>query len=493
MKKNQEHSMGIPARLLFKIIDSASDVIIVADRKRRIVFVNQSACEKTGFEKKELLGKNVVTIYPKKDQAKYGSRILQSIQKHGQWFGETELRKKDGTTFWTEAKIYAYFDEEEKISGTIGIGRDLSDRRLLGQHEWESEDRLRTVMESMEDAVFVCDTQGRILMCNDAHCRILGYRREEILGVQPPYPWVDPVDQRKLRIGFRILLKEGKLKNYTITWHSRDGSAVVVSLAFSRMKDSSGSATGMVVTARDITEVQYVEELRRSNDRMQRLMSDVQRKADRLQTLEGVNSLVLKNADIAKIFRSVVAGIKNLVPHDLAGIYVYDSNHESLLPHTLSKQTPFSRKLARFPLPLGEGIIGAAAISGRLVLANNAQLDPRSKYPEGIRPDREHFIAVPLHGRSSIFGVLVVARNSDPEFIEEEAQIVKSLADATTVALENARLVWELNKQQEGLARPVAVREGEAMPAKVSMPFQARRLTKDKKRGQVRSPDHVVR
>ena len=50
-----------------------------------------------------------------------------------------------------------------------------------------------------------------------------------------------------------------------------------------------------------------------------------------------------------------------------------------------------------------------------MVWVNNAQLDPRSRYPEGMRPEREHFIAVPLKGRMSIFGILVVARNRDPD------------------------------------------------------------------------------
>jgi GAF domain-containing protein len=66
-----------------------------------------------------------------------------------------------------------------------------------------------------------------------------------------------------------------------------------------------------------------------------------------------------------------------------------------------------------------------------------------------MRPEKEHFIAVPLKGRNSIFGILVVARNRDPEFIEEEALIVKSFADAATVALENAQLHHELSGARE--------------------------------------------
>lgn len=61
-----------------------------------------------------------------------------------------------------------------------------------------------------------------------------------------------------------------------------------------------------------------------------------------------------------------------------------------------------------------------------------------------MKPAIEHFVAVPLRSNTSTFGVLVVSRNSQPEFNEEEALIVQSFASATTMALENARLSWQL-------------------------------------------------
>jgi len=205
---------------------------------------------------------------------------------------------------------------------------------------------------------------------------------------------------------------------------------MVVSLAISALRDRRGNVSGFIHTVRDVSDVQYIEELRRANEQIDRLVSDVRRKAARLHTLESINRLVLNDTNIARVFRAVTSGVRKLVNHDLAGIYVYDEEQESLIPHTLSNQTPFSRRVAMFALPMGEGIIGAAAAAGKMVWVNNAQLDPRSKYPPAMRPEKEHFIAVPLLSRGSIFGVLVVARNRDPEFIEEETEIVRSFAEA---------------------------------------------------------------
>jgi GAF domain-containing protein len=96
-----------------------------------------------------------------------------------------------------------------------------------------------------------------------------------------------------------------------------------------------------------------------------------------------------------------------------------------------------------------------------MVWVNNAHLDPRSRYPTGSRPGIEHFIAAPLKSKGHIFGILVVARNRDPLFTEEEANVVKSFADAVAVAL-------EVGQNQED--RPVTRSPGlEALPHGVTL------------------------
>jgi len=300
----------------------------------------------------------------------------------------------------------------------------------------------------MEDAVCLFDRNGKIIMCNDAHCRMLGYRKEEIVGTQPPFQWIAKDNEGKLKRAFKVALNGKSLKYFMMTWYQKNHSRRIVSLALSPLWRHSKGIVNIICTVRDVTDVQYAEDLRKTNERLGRLILDVRRKAVQLETLAEVNSLVLTNVSVSHIFRTVTVSVKKLVEHDLAGIYVYDIERKSFIPHTLSKKTSFSRKLSKFPLPLGKGIIGTAAALGKMVVANNAQFDPRSKYPKGMKPEKEHFIAVPLKGRGTIFGVLIVARNRDPEFIEEESMLVKSFAEAVTVALENARLFQELKKLQ---------------------------------------------
>ncbi len=445
MNRLKEIPLDQCEKILLGLANSSTDLVVIADWKRTILYANRTVCDKTGFKQKDLVGARIPIFYRKENESKYTSQIFKELHESGSWAGELEVRKKDGTTFWTATTIFVYYNGDGKPAGTVGIGRDLTLERLYKQRCMEEQSQLKAIIESMEDAVCVCDPHGRIQMANNAHSRMLGYSKEEIVGVKPPYPWIDPVDRETLQIAFKRLEREGVLKNFPVTWRRRDNNRLNVSVAMSHLYDSSKHVIGRICAFRDVTNVRYADELRQANERIQRLVFDVKQKAVRLQTLEETNNLVLKNATSSRIFGQITAGVKKLVEHDLAGFYAYDAASGTLMPHTLSKQTPFTRKLAKFPLALGQGIIGEAAVLGKMVCVNNAHLDPRSKYPPGMKPEKEHFIAVPLKGRHSIFGVLVVSRNRDPEFIEEEALVVKSLADAATVALENVRLFQSLS------------------------------------------------
>ncbi|HEV8537406.1 MAG TPA: PAS domain S-box protein [Bacteroidota bacterium] len=439
--------------LSFEIARYSNDVVIIADCGKRIVYANPIACRKTGYRLKELLGQKLPILYRKENQAKYTARVLKPLRDSGRWRGEVEMRKKDGSTFSVETVTVAYYDDEGNPAGTIDIGKDLTHERLLSQRSMEQEHRLQGILESMEDAVCVCDRQGKILMVNSAHSRMLGYRKDEIIGAKSPYPWVDPVDVGKSRDLFKRVQRKGSVINVPLVWRRRDNRRVMVSVAMSRYVNSPRGIEGQVCTIRDVTDVQYAEELRRARDQIQRLVFDVKQKSVRLQTLEETNTLVLDHANVTRIFHEITDGVKKLVPHDLAGIYVYDSRQENMFPHTLSRQTAFSRELAEFPLKMGQGIIGEAALTGRMVWVNDAHLDPRSIYPQEMKPECEHFIAVPLKAKNAIFGILVVARHREPKFIEEEAEVIKSFADAASVALENARMISLLTQEQQHLSK----------------------------------------
>ena len=428
-------------QLLVGLIHSTGDICVVTDAGRNITMMNPAVLYRTGYSEEELMGKKDSFLFPKDWRASYTSHVFKSLPEKGKWIGKLSIQTKNGDVLPLQGIVRAMFDGANKFSGSIIIAHSPTQEWLENQSAWKSEGFLQKLFQTMNDGVVVLDETLKVMMNNAAFNRMLGCVGDECFEAQMKNSWIDPAEQKRLRQALTITQNEGTFTNFLLTCKKKDHSRIILSCTFAKLEKGPDPQLKYVATFRDVTNVHYSEELTKNRDRMELLISEIQRKTAMLDVLNELHRLVLRNAGVDKIFKTSIEGIAKIVEHDLAGIYVYDQSGKQFLPDTMSKQTDFSQKLARFPLTLGEGIIGNAAISGNAVLINNAQNDPRSKYPPEMKPALEHFIAAPMKAKDTLYGVLVIARNRDPGFIEEEAQLLKSFADATTIALENIRVL----------------------------------------------------
>lgn len=396
-----------------------------------------------GYARRELLGKTLTTLYAAKDRARYSARSTSSLRGSGYWSGEVALQRNGGALLWHDVRMILHTDDSRPTTYLIVIARDAREKRALQHQAWKAKSSSEQILESMADAVLVIDRNGLILSCNDAFARMLGTAREDIIGIAAPYPWLNIAAAEKFAESMKRMRRGGAVSNAGIIWRRFDHFQISTLMSFSILRDSSGKAVRYVVTLRDISNFDYQEQLRRSEERIQLLLTDLQRKTITLQTLLEIQHQILGAASLTRIFREIVTGVQKLLRHDIAGIYLIDEKRTSLSAVVLSRKNIFTQAVRGGALPIGHGLVGIAALTGKMHLVNNAHMDPRSIYPNGRKPSQEHVIVVPLRVRNTVFGVLAVARNSDPEFYDEDAQVIQSFAEAATVALENARIVPE--------------------------------------------------
>jgi PAS domain S-box-containing protein len=369
------------------------------------------------------------------------------MREKGQWHGETEIQKSDGSTFWAEIHIVNFTSPDSPHPYIICIGHDLTAKKLMMERAWHVENPSSHIIDSMREPLFVIDAAGMILRCNKSLPGLIGYPREEIIGLKQPYPWLEEAEARKYHHAVKSAGKGNPAYNLPLLWTRKNNTRFVVALVFSPLNSQDGnSGSRFVVSARDLSNISVTQEMKRHEDRIEMLQTDLQRKTVTLSTILEIQRLVLCKAPISQIFREIIKGVQKLLKNDLAGIYLVDPKKKSLSAEVLSKRTAFARSVVRPTIPIGVGLLGITAATGKIMIVNKAQMDPRSLYPGGIRPRLEHVIVVPLQVANTILGVLAVARGSNPEFVEEDALIIKSFADATTVAIENARLVAETRK-----------------------------------------------
>jgi PAS domain S-box-containing protein len=159
--------------------ETATDSIISIDQESTIMFANPAAEKTFGYAAKEMIGQNLTMLMPERMRHVYEERMrryLESGRKQISWkAAEFVARHGGGREFPVEVSLGELVRDGKHIF--TAIIRDITDRK-------GDEEALRLTQFSIDrnaDAVYWIGKDGRLLYVNDAACRMVGYRREEML------------------------------------------------------------------------------------------------------------------------------------------------------------------------------------------------------------------------------------------------------------------------------------------------------------------------
>ncbi|MBI5418880.1 MAG: diguanylate cyclase [Deltaproteobacteria bacterium] len=177
--------MDIPPRLFEKLLYICPEGIVCNDREGNILLFNASAERVFGYTRDEVVGKvNVSSLYPTG-----GAREVKVCLYSEDYGGrgrlidyETEALHKDGRKIPIRLSC-AVLHEGEKEIGVIGFFTDITARKALEQEYRESEERFRGIVESASDAIISVDEDRNIVMLNTAAEAMLGYTKDEMVGM----------------------------------------------------------------------------------------------------------------------------------------------------------------------------------------------------------------------------------------------------------------------------------------------------------------------
>jgi PAS domain S-box-containing protein/putative nucleotidyltransferase with HDIG domain len=134
----------------------------------------------------------------------------------------------------------------------------------------DAELRYRTLFHAASDAIFITDLEGGLLEVNEEACRLLGYSREEILGLTVGDLAVPEYGGRRPEIVEQIL-RAGHVV-FELDYRHRDGSRIPVECN-SRMLEFQGRSA-LLSIARDIRERKQAEAALQQSEEKYRLLVD---------------------------------------------------------------------------------------------------------------------------------------------------------------------------------------------------------------------------
>ena len=182
----QQHELELreSEERLRHIASSAQDAILMLDEAGNVEFWNEAAERMFGYPREEVLGRNLHTILPPLSFRDAHLRAFPHFQRTGQGaaIGKTvELAglRRDGSEFPLELSLSAV-----QVKGawhSIGIIRDMSDRKEAEKALRESEDKFRTVADHTYNWEYWRAADGSLAYSSPSCERITGYTAEEFL------------------------------------------------------------------------------------------------------------------------------------------------------------------------------------------------------------------------------------------------------------------------------------------------------------------------
>jgi diguanylate cyclase (GGDEF)-like protein/PAS domain S-box-containing protein len=239
---------GIPPQFL-TFLEATTDCVFILDRQWRFTYLNQRAVTEIGGGH-NLAGASIWKAFPEAADSAVGSRYRQAMDEGSPVIFETYYPPLSA---WYE--IHAVPVE----NGLSVFFRNINDRKQAEQRTHEAHKLFQTVIDSVEDLIFVKDREGRFVFINQhiaGGTSLLGKRVEDLYAPELAEVY-QKADEYVLETGDtsrveEIILMNGEPRRFQtvkVPWR-RDGEII-----------------GIIGVSRDLTERVQAEELLRASER----------------------------------------------------------------------------------------------------------------------------------------------------------------------------------------------------------------------------------
>ncbi|HZW25626.1 MAG TPA: PAS domain-containing protein [Gallionella sp.] len=130
----------------------------------------------------EVIGRTDLELWPGEVGQFMRSGDIEVMQTRRRVTREVSIRESDGSVSWREIDKAPVIDEDGSVLGTVGVSRDISERKQLEVVLQDAHNFLYNIIDNIVEPIYVKDRQHRWIHVNEAFCRFIGRSRIELIG-----------------------------------------------------------------------------------------------------------------------------------------------------------------------------------------------------------------------------------------------------------------------------------------------------------------------
>jgi PAS domain S-box-containing protein len=426
------------------LVEGVKDyAIFMLDTEGYITTWNLGAQRIKGYEAEEIIGEHFSIFYTDEDvEREHPEEELRIAAADGSYEEEGLRVRKDGSLFWASVLITALRDEEGELRGFAKVTRDITahkgaeERERLLLREQAAREWATHTLESISDAFYSVDRDWRFTYVNNKAEELWGRSREELLGKNM---W----EEFPQAVGFESYRQIKRAMEENVTTEFETISPVLDAWIAGRAYPS---AEGLSVYFQDVTQRKKTEEEILRSEEAQRFLAEASNvlssSLDYRETLSSVARLAVPTlADWCAVDILEVAG-------SLERLAVEHPDPEKVqLAYELERRYP--------PDPDAPGGLHHVLRTGEPEM----MAEIPEEFVEQAARDEEHrellrklglrsYMIVPLVARGRTLGAIsFVSAESGRRYGEAELQLAEELARRAALAVDNARLYEEAQKE----------------------------------------------
>jgi PAS domain S-box-containing protein len=425
--------------LLQSMSDRTPAVIYVKDLEGRYLFVNESFLEIFRVTRERIIGHTDIDLFGPEVAERFRSMDRRVVQSNVALTEEESVPLEDGERTYLSVKC-PLWDDTGTAYAVLGVSTDMTYRKGIESALLESRQHYQALAESLPHLVWTCRADGYCDYLSRQWADYTGRSAEEQLGTG----WADaihPDDRARVAQEWGLAVERGHTYDEEFRLRRHDGTYRWFRTRGVPLHDASGTLVKWFGSNTD------VEEYKRSEQRLRAQL-------ERLDLFDRLTRAIGERQDLQGVLGVVVSSLEDHLPLDYCCVCLYDAVDRTL---TVACVGPRGRRLAA-ELDLDDKArirIDANGLSkcvrGLLVYEPDIAGAPGAFAQRLSRGGIRSFVGAPLVIESSVFGVLLAARQVPAGFTSADCEFLRQLSEHVALAAHQAQLHTALQRAYDDL------------------------------------------
>ena len=273
-RKEAEEALRRSEARYRSLLESIRDAVYIIDSHGHFAFVNDVMVKRSGHPREWFMGRHYLDVLRPEywEQARNAFDANMGGEEVPPYEVMPVYKGPSGEDLWAEVNRTPIY-EDGRVVGILGVSRDITDRKRAEEALRHSENRYKTLLESIQDGVCIVGRDRRFTFVNDVIVRRSGYSPEWFYG-RTHRDLVKADAREAIQARVEACFKGEKVPPYEVSYVNASRDEVWVESHISPLYEGK-EIVGLMGINRDITERKHLEEeLRRHRGRLEQLVAE---------------------------------------------------------------------------------------------------------------------------------------------------------------------------------------------------------------------------